>query len=401
VSAPSQVGKTSLGEVAAARWLVCAPQDFLAFLSYGQDLADVKSAAIRDDVRSLGLELREDTTAKNLWRTAKGGGLLARGLSGGITGQSGLVLLDVDDPYRNRMEAESAAHKRRILADVRATVFSRINPRTSVIIKHTRYAADDLIGVMERDHGDVFESYRIPAVDEAGQPVVSMGGRDAAFWAAQRKLLGEHDWWSLMMGLPRPREGRLFRGVATYTVPPGEGRHAHGVDFAYSTRAAADYSTIVTLTRTDHRVYVRDVVRVQEPAPSFAQRIAAARARRPGPCRAYIGGTERGTVDFLASSGVPIQALPATGDKWSRAQACAAAWNAGDIMLPESAPWLDAFVGEVLDFAPAGSAHDDQVDALVAAFDALAVSVGEAQVAPAYAPTMLGMPRTHGRRGPW
>ena len=54
-----------------------------------------------------------------------------------------------------------------------------------------------------------------------------------------------------------------------------------------------------------------------------------------------------------------------------RAVKYAAAWAAGKILLPESAPWLDAFVSEHLSFTGIKDKHDDIVDAAVAAFDEL------------------------------
>jgi predicted phage terminase large subunit-like protein len=399
VSAPSQVGKTTCGQVAATWWLNKVPSDFLAFLSYGQAMADIKSAEVREMSRELGIELRGDTTAKSLWYTKEGGGMLARGLDAGITGMSGLSLIDLDDPYMNKIQAESPAHKYRVLEGYRSNVVSRAHPRTSIIIKHARWAPDDLIGTLEREGG--WESYRVPAVGDDGEPVVTMRGRTREWWEKQRKEMGEHAWWSLMQGRPRPREGTLFSGVHTYTERPSTGSICIGLDFAYSTKSSADWSVAVVLMKADHRVYVLDVVRVQESAPSFAMRVKALRARYPGaPLRAFIGGTEKGTVDFLARDGLAVHALPATGDKWSRAQSVSAAWNEGNVLVSESAAWADAFTSELLDFSPR-AAHDDQVDALVAAFDGLGSGAGEAIAVTPNRPALLGVPATHGRRGPW
>ena len=58
-------------------------------------------------------------------------------------------------------------------------------------------------------------------------------------------------------------------------------------------------------------------------------------------------------------------------------------------------------VSEMLDFSPRAS-HDDQVDALVGAFDALA-SGGTAgtHVLPNTRPSILGVASNRGRSGPW
>jgi phage terminase large subunit-like protein len=38
------------------------------------------------------------------------------------------------------------------------------------------------------------------------------------------------------------------------------------------------------------------------------------------------------------------------GSKFVRAQSCAAVWNAGRILLPTGAPWLEEFIAEVCGF---------------------------------------------------
>ena len=57
----------------------------------------------------------------------------------------------------------------------------------------------------------------------------------------------------------------------------------------------------------------------------------------------------------------PIPFKP-MGDKVTRASAGSAKIEAGHVLLPESAPWLDDFEAEVLAF-PHGR-HDDQVDSM-------------------------------------
>ena len=43
------------------------------------------------------------------------------------------------------------------------------------------------------------------------------------------------------------------------------------------------------------------------------------------------------------------------------------------VLVPRSAPWVDAFVSEICGFTGVNDAHDDQVDALAAAYDALTI----------------------------
>ena len=69
--------------------------------------------------------------------------------------------------------------------------------------------------------------------------------------------------------------------------------------------------------------------------------------------------------DLLADSPVgfpnPIGIVP-QGDKLTRMVAKSARIEAGHVVLPRDAPWLDVFLNEMLAF-PSGR-HDDQVDSV-------------------------------------
>lgn len=371
-SAPSQVGKSDCGEVSLARWIIRNPTHRLATISYGTDLSHPRSKRIRSDVQMMGVRLRGDSTAVQHWETAQGGGLLSVGLEGPLTGQPGLSLLEVDDPYKNRQEAESPAHRRMINDILRGVLASRLNPRTSMLFKLARWATDDVIGFIQSEYGDIFEHHRIPVWNDDGTLNIRMGGRDEEHWKRQRTLMGEHDWWSLMQGLPRPREGRLFKGVVHGTCPNDSARVAIGLDFAYSTATTADWSVAVVLKQHMGRYYVHQVIRRQCTAPEFGRELKTLQMLFPGaPMRAYLGGKEGGVGDWLKAVGVHVEALPAHGDKYARAQPVAAAWEAGMIAVDPSALWVAEFVKELHDFSGKGDRHDDQVDAFAAAFDAL------------------------------
>jgi predicted phage terminase large subunit-like protein len=99
--------------------------------------------------------------------------------------------------------------------------------------------------------------------------------------------------------------------------------------------------------------------------------------------RWYAYGPEKGVTDLLTAMkpSLRLEGVSVSGDKFVRALAVAAAWNgdpatgrAGRVFVPRSAPWLDTFVSELAGFTGINDAHDDQVDALAAAYDALATS---------------------------
>jgi predicted phage terminase large subunit-like protein len=378
-SSGPQIGKTETGQHAYARWLARHPEDFLAFLAYGQDLASEKSKGIRAKAKAAGVEISKETSASDLWRTAQGGGLLARGLEAGITGQSGIKMAWVDDPYKGRSQVESAKERATILSGIKSNVFSRLGPRTSFLLSHTRWHTDDAIGVIEKDPklAHRFTIVNVACCEEDGTPIITLGGRDRRFYEQQRAL-SEHDWWSLYMGRPRPREGKLFKGAHPWKGDfPQMDRMAIGVDFAYSKRTSADWSCAVVMGRAGNRRFIMDVVRKQCTASEFAADLNALRIRYPyAPMTAYIGGTELGVVDLLRAKGVHVNHKPATVDKLSRAIPCSDTWNRGEILVPEDGEkhaWLAPFVGEVADFSGINDDHDDQPDAMVAAHDWLGI----------------------------
>lgn len=80
---------------------------------------------------------------------------------------------------------------------------------------------------------------------------------------------------------------------------------------------------------------------------------------------------------MMAEYGLNLESELASsaGDKFARAQPVAAAWNAKQVHIRSGALWADAFVSEVVGFTGVNDRHDDQVDALASAFQAMTNSI--------------------------
>jgi predicted phage terminase large subunit-like protein len=172
----------------------------------------------------------------------------------------------------------------------------------------------------------------------------------------------------MYMGQPRPRGGAVFGEPQFYIKKPEKFKACLGCDFAYSSRTYADFSVAVALAYDGEYYYVLDVVRRQVEAPAFGGDLRRLQQTFGVPFTAYIGGTEKGVVDLMKAQGVRINTENATADKFTRAQPVAAAWNAGKVLLPMGAPWLNDFMAEFSTFTGVHDKHDDQVDALTGAF---------------------------------
>lgn len=375
IHAPPQHTKTEtiLHGIAWGLWR--DPRLRVSYSSYEAGITRRKSAGALRIARGV-VALERDAVTD--WVTTSGGGLLARSVREGLTGSPVDVAI-IDDPIKDRAQAESATYREHLREWFQSSLLTRLPPSSSVVVCATRWHPDDLSGWLVREHG--YSYLRLPAVDEAGA-VLWPGRWSPESMAAQRQAVGEYTWASLYQGEPRPRGGSVFGDVATYRELPASGlRWGIGVDLAYSARTSADYSVAVVVALDGRGTcHVVDVVRVQTQAPAFLSRLAALQARHPtARLRWYASGTELGAAAFMRSSLPQLEARAPRGDKFTRAQPVAAAWNAGRVLVPEDSdanPWLSAFVAELAGFTGVSDDHDDQVDALAAAFDVAAESAG-------------------------
>lgn len=382
VSCPPRHGKTET-ELHAIAWLLARrPALQLAFVGYAQRFAETKSRKARGLAREAGVPLADDAQSRQDWRTGVAdGGLWASSIGGALTG-TGFQALFIDDPVKDRATAESAAMREHTWEWFTDTAFTRLEPNGSCIVTQTRWHSEDLAGRLLKQG---WESVSLPAINDGTDPRREIG---EALWPERWPVealedirkhgnLGDYGWYSLYQGQPRPRGGALFKDVTTYASVPDPARYVVGLDFAYTAKSRADYSVAVVLAKAGTQTFVREVLRHQVAAPEFAQALRVLKARYPlAKFVAYVGGTEKGVVDLLnKESKLDITATPARADKFVRAQAAAAAWNQGTLSVPAAgAPWLDAFLEEVCSFTGVGDAHDDQVDALVSAFDNLSTT---------------------------
>lgn len=103
---PPRHGKSEMVTVRYAAWrLEQRPSMRILICCHTQRLANLFSRKIRRIV-SERVKLGRERSAVNEWETPEGGGVTAIGVGGGLAG-IGADLVIVDDPIRNRSDAES------------------------------------------------------------------------------------------------------------------------------------------------------------------------------------------------------------------------------------------------------------------------------------------------------
>jgi len=379
---PPRHGKTELLAHHVARLLRIDPTIPVIYCAHTATFANKVSKRIKALTRAAGVELATGSNRSDEWETTAGGGLVARGVGGEVTGR-GAKLIVVDDPVKGREVANSQLQRDAVWDWALSDVYSRLSPDGSFFLVHTRWNEDDPIGRAQSElgwPGDTLRAIAEPGDNderEPGQALWPEGGWDVERLAELERTAGAYRWASLYQGRPMPRGGTLFGEPSYYHELPSKGyRVAYGLDLAYTAKTSADWSVCIRMAAVGDTFYVLDVQRKQVDAPAFALTLKAMHADQPGRMVWHCSGTEKGSAQFIRKRIPALEAKTAKGDKFARSQDVAAAWNDGRVLLPSTAycernpgrwDWVDTLIGEVTSFTGVADLHDDQVDALASA----------------------------------
>lgn len=434
---PPRHGKTELASIKFPAWLLGRlPDSRVILTSYSAALASRSSRSMRDLVLSDRYQavfgtrssmdaprmLSADSRSVTTWDLAQPhqGGVVAAGIGGSITGM-GATLLVVDDPFKDRSEAERQTARDEVDDWYRSTGYTRLEAAGAVIVFHTRWHPDDLAGrlirkmAMDKD-ADQWDIVSLPALAEDSYPSVEKQrmmmldgvfmplsdplGRKAgeALWSARfnRDWLlskkvnsGSYEFLSLYQQQPYSREGNFFRREWFGTVDDGPGERVvqrildNGVrlvcrvrlwDKAASTDGDFSSGALVSLGM-DGIFYIEHIARGQwttgkrdakmvEIGKNDYQRFGAITIwHQQDPGSAGVDSAVA-TNDLLSEAGLYARFEPVSGDKTVRAGVLSSKAEAGRVRLVRG-EWNEAFIEECAAF-PKGR-NDDQVDSVSSA----------------------------------
>lgn len=378
ISVPPRHGKTETVLHGIAWLLLQNPAMQLVYASYAAGLSRTKSRSARDYAVTAGVDLRADANALQEWMTPQGGGLRSVGIGGGLTG-FGADALFVDDPFKNRAEAESRIIRQRVWDWFTSTATTRLTPTGSIIVSHTRWHTDDLIGRLKQEtekyhrtggeEGEFWEHINLPAITGDKPLAPRLWSLDAL--RKKRRAVGEYDWASLYQGDPRPRGAKLFREPVR-AATEHRGRIFIGVDVAgtATTRAHWTVAIVMAFRGLGERMTadVLRVVRLQKEIPTVCAELEKLQKDFGGaPLIVESSGIGKAVPQVLRSTNPRLRIVEvfALVDKWQRAQTYAAAWNQGRVRFPNvgTTPEMVECIRVHTDFTGVGDAQDDDVDA--------------------------------------
>lgn len=392
LSMPPRHAKSTTIRRALAWWLDQHPADHCAYVSRTCDGAEMQSRKIRNLCTEIGIPLvgkRNDH-----WETSRGGGLLACGIDGMLTGNPITGIGVVDDPIKNRVEASSEVYRERVLDFFNDVLMTRLEGPASVIVVHTRWDPDDLIGVLQGDPD--WTIINLPAIAEGHDPLGRKPG--TALWPERFgiprlqkiKRRNEFTFDSLYQGKPVPKGARLFYGPPRYYDPRKVDLRGCtvliGGDPAATEKTTADFSAYVAIAVRPPwsmpTCYLLDVWRKQVEVPEQARKALEFQRRNWG-AKMWVESVAgfKAVPQLLRSlcPGVLVGEITPRGDKKQRAELVASAWNDGRFFVPcvdphvrgatESPVWLQDFLNELNRFTGRKGGVDDQVDALGNAYN--------------------------------
>ena len=381
ISVPPRHGKTETLLNFIPYFLQKHSEKTVVYCSYAQRQSESKTLKSQGLIKQIGLSVSDTMANREEFRLSSGGGILTTGVGGALTGQGADVLL-IDDPIKNREEAESPVMRDKVWGWFEDVAETRLEPNSSVIVCMTRWHSDDLIGRILANRPE-YEYIRLPALADGLSPdgkteMPDILGRllDAPLWPERYdfvkldKIRREkaYTYAAMYQGLPTPRGAELFRDCTRYSELPKQGlRYAIGIDLAYTADRRADYTAIVVMARCGDIWYVVQAEHWQQEITYTKKRILEY-VNQYG-CKAVIeaNGAQKAVYDELKTSlRGRLKVADVTGDKLSRSISLREHWNAGLVQVPEGR--CQDFVQELQDFTGIKDIHDDYVDAAVYAF---------------------------------
>lgn len=240
------------------------PEKEIIIASYSADLAQDFGGKTREKVDGDSFKaifpdvwLKPDEKARGRWRTNEGGGYSSAGVGGPMTGRGAHVLL-IDDPTKNREEADSSVYREKNWDWFTSTAFTRLEPGGVAIIIATRWHMADLSGriMANPDFEGMWKRISFPALALPGDVLRKQG---SALWPGRynenalaniKTIIGPYDWAALYQGSPILNADQEFkpewrRKTTEEAVSMMSTRRFLTIDTAMSKKAQADYTGFV------------------------------------------------------------------------------------------------------------------------------------------------------------
>jgi predicted phage terminase large subunit-like protein len=387
ITVPPRHLKSIIASVALPAWyLGHNPSERVVCISYSAELSKTHSSDFRRVVtdpvyQAVFPKMRLARETDSETRTTQRGHRYATSIQGTLTGRGGNLCI-IDDPLKPT-DAVSDVSRERVIEWYRSTLVTRPDDKQAarIIVVMQRIHVDDLVGyLLANDAG--FEVLNLPAVAQSANTYDLGRGRThsrekgdllhpahepAEVLQRIKKTMGSMLFSAQYQQAPEPAGGKIIKRKMLQYYSAVEQRPTDRLvlswDIALSEKEEADYSACVVLLNRGDSYFVLEVIRGKFPFNKLVDKIIEVKERYGKAASLVIedSGISYGLIQALREKHINVVPYKPKGDKAERLISQIDLFMGGSVLLPREAPWLEAFVAELLSFP---GRHDDQVDAL-------------------------------------
>jgi len=318
------------------------------------------------------------------------------GIGGGITGMGFSGIGIIDDPIKNREEAESITVRDKIFEWYTDVFLTRRENNAPILITMTRWHEDDLTGriidISENELGtDKCKVITLPALSEEEIPEYDIRTEpNQSLWESKypvtvlnkiKATVPVYTWLSLYQQRPSAAKGNIFEreffqyfteSDKTYDLQMYDGTIEQvpkttcvvfqTCDPAGTAKTKSDFFVLSTWALTPKKdLLLLDVFRTKIEGPDHVDFIKSQRSKwNPSVLGFESVSIGKTTYQNLERERFPLVDLDPKGDKFTRGLSAAITLKSRKTYFRFGAHWLNEWEEELLHF-PNG-AHDDQVD---------------------------------------
>lgn len=214
---PPRHGKSELASKRFPAWCLGRnPRRQIIAASYNSDLADDFGRNVRNIVAEAEFSqvfpkvtLAPDSKAAGRMNTNYGGAYVAAGVGTAVTGRGADIAL-IDDPFKDRQEADSERRRELVWDWYRSTLYTRLMPGGSIVLIQTRWHEDDLAGRILEQEGEQWKVLELPAINTDGEALWPEW-YDVEALNRIKNTIGPREWSALYQQKPQPDEGTFFK----------------------------------------------------------------------------------------------------------------------------------------------------------------------------------------------
>lgn len=419
VRLPPQHGKScTITETLPSYYLGKHPYNRVIQISYNDTYAQRFARRNREKIKEFGkimfdIEISKAKDSNEEFElTNKVGAMISRGIMSGITGNPGDLIV-IDDPIKNREEADSENHREKQWDEWLNSIKTRLSADGKCICVMTHWHEDDLSGRLESFEHDVMV-ISIPCEAEdndilgrkRGQALFPEIGKDTK-WKDRFKETYMNDpkggyraWLALYQQRPIAMEGNMikrvwwkywkfpgtemppitikftdgtFQNVYAEDLPDYFDEQLQSWDCAFKDAAKNDYVCGGVWGRRIACYYLLDLLNDHMDFPKTIDAILNFSEAWPDATRKLIEDKANGTavIQSLRKKTPGVIAIEPQGGKESRVSAISPAIESGNVYIPHPLlfHWVHPFLDQCSKF-PQGT-NDDMVDMMSQALNKL------------------------------